>query len=49
MISGFGEWTHKTHYGLHGLEQQQNREVNRHDEEQAAKERAPHEFTEPFF
>ena len=43
-----GEWPHKTHNRLHGLEQQQNGEVNRNDDEQTANERAHNEFTELF-
>ena len=43
-----GQGPHKAHNRLHRLEQQQNGEINRHDDEQARKERAPREFTELF-
>ena len=35
-----GKWLNKSHYRLRGLEQQQNGEVKRHEDEQAADEGA---------
>ena len=43
-----GKRPHKSHYRLHRLEQQQNRDIKRHDDEQASDKRAHNEFTELF-
>src|SRR5215471_11955724 len=43
-----GQWPHETYDRLHCLEQQQNGDVERNDDKQAANKRAHHEFTELF-
>ena len=43
-----GERSHQSHDRLHGLEQQQHGEVNRHDDEQATHERVHNKCTELF-